>query len=146
MANIQSAEIAAEAAKKAAKAQAGAAKDSAIMGTIGTVIGTGLSLLSDETTKESIERLDDALTVLRDLKPVSFYYKEEWSMMPERKHYGFIAQDYSKVMPDATYFDESVGKMCIDTGELIGLLVRSVQQLEARVQYLEASKALAGVK
>ena len=49
-------------------------------------------------------------------------------------------------MPDATYFDESVQKYCIDPVELIGLLVRSVQQLEERVQYLEATKALAEVK
>ena len=41
-------------------------------------------------------------------------------------------------MPDATYYDESVGKMCIDTGELIALLVRSIQELESRVTRMEA--------
>ena len=49
-------------------------------------------------------------------------------------------------MPDATYFDENLGKLCIDTGELIGLLVRSIQQLETRIQRMEAKEALAGVK
>ena len=96
--------------------------------------------------KHTVERIDDALATLRNLKPVSFYYKEEFSMNSERQHYGFIAQDYAKVMPDATYYDEELGKMCIDTGELIGLLVRSVQQLETRVARMEASNALAGVK
>jgi hypothetical protein len=146
MANIKAANIAAEAAEEAADTRAGAAKSSATMQGIGAVVGAGLSLLSDETTKENIKGIDDALTVLRQLKPVSFYYKEDYTISPERKHYGFIAQDYVDVMPDATYYDESIGKMCIDTSELIGLLVKSVQQLEARVQYLEASKALAGVK
>ena len=61
-------------------------------------------------------------------------------------HYGFIAQDYQKVMPDATYFDESIGKLCIDPSELIALLVRANQQLEARLARLEAKQALAGVK
>ena len=61
-------------------------------------------------------------------------------------HYGFIAQEYKEHMPDATYFDENLGKLCIDTGELIGLLVRSIQQLETRIQRMEAKEALAGVK
>ena len=85
------------------------------------------------------------LLYLRQLKPVSFYYKEEYSAHPERMHYGFIAQDYKDVMPDATYYDESIGKLCIDTGELIGLLVRANQQLETRIARLEAKEALATV-
>lgn len=118
--------------------------------TFGTVVKTGLMLglnaLSDETTKNTITKIEDALTVLRELKPVSFYYNEEYSSSPERLHYGFVAQDYQKVMPDATYYDESIGKLCIDTNELIGLLVRSVQQLETRLARMEAKEALAGVK
>ena len=93
-------------------------------GAIGS-IGGALIGLSDESTKHTVERIEDALA-LRELKPVTFY-KEEYSMNPERMHHGFIAQDYGKVMPDATY-DEELGKMCIDTSELISLLVRSVQQ------------------
>ena len=48
-------------------------------------------------------------------------------------------------MPDATYFDEGIGKLCIDTNELIALLVRANQQLESRVARLEAKHALAAV-
>ena len=141
----KSAQITAEAQKEAAQAQAKGSMMGSAFGAIGS-IGGALIGLSDESTKHTIERIDDALATLRDLKPVSFYYKEEFSMLPERMHYGFIAQDYAKVMPDATYYDEELGKMCIDTSELIGLLVRSVQQLETRVARMEASNALAGVK
>ena len=102
--------------------------------------------LSDETTKNTIEKIDDALSQLRNLKPVTFYYNEEYSSSPERLHHGFIAQEYQHVMPDATYFDESTGKLCIDTIELIALLVRGIQQLETRVTRMEAKQALAGVK
>ena len=49
-------------------------------------------------------------------------------------------------MPDQTYFDESIGKLCIDPVELIGVLVRAVQQLETKITRLEAKAALAGVK
>ena len=115
------------------------------LGAIGS-IGGALIGLSDETTKSNVERIDDALAKLRNLKPVTFHYKEEFSTSPERMHHGFIAQDYQEVMPDATYYDEEAGKLCIDTGDLIGLLVRAIQQLEGRVTRMEAINALAGVK
>ena len=60
--------------------------------------------------------------------------------------HGFIAQQYRHVLPDATYFDESNGKLCIDTGDLIGILVRGFQELDTRVTRMEAQRALAGVK
>ena len=141
----KAAKITAEAQKEAAQAQARGSMMGSAFGAIGS-IGGALIGLSDESTKHTVERIEDALATLRDLKPVTFYYKEEYSMSPERMHYGFIAQDYAKVMPDATYYDEELSKMCIDTSELISLLVRSVQQLETRVARMEASHALAGVK
>jgi len=116
----------------------------------GKILGAALPLLgmaiSDETTKNTIENIEDALGKLRELRPVTFYYNEEYSSNPERMHHGFIAQEFQKVVPDATYFDESQGKLCIDLNDLIGLLVRAVQQLETKVTRLEAQNALVGVK
>jgi len=140
---VRAAEITAEAQKEAAQAEAAGSMAGSAMGMVGSI---GAALISDETTKNTIESIDDALTTLRQLRPVSFYYNEEYSSSPERLHYGFIAQQYARVMPDATYFDEELGKMCIDTAELIGLLVRAVQQLETKVTRLEAAHVLAGVK
>ena len=145
MANIKSAEMIADAQVAAAKAQAAASSQGSMMSGIGSIVGAGLSLFSDRDTKDNIERIEDALSQLRQLKPVTFNYKPEYSTSPERLHYGFIAQEYKEVMPDATYFDESVQKYCIDPVELIGLLVRSVQQLETRVARMEAANALVGV-
>ena len=151
---MQMSEMLKDAQIKAAEKQAdayGAAQQKKSTGSmIGSALSTaatvGVALLSDETTKNTIENIDNALAVLRKLKPVTFYYNEEYSSNPERLHHGFIAQDYAKVMPDATYYDESIGKLCIDTSELIALLVRSVQQLEGRLTYLEAVNALEGAK
>ena len=134
----------AKASIKAAEKQASAQKSSGIMGAIGS-IGGALIGLSDETTKTDVKRIDTALEKLRNLKPVTFHYKEEFSTSPERMHHGFIAQEFQKVLPDATYYDESIGKMCIDTGDVIGLLVRANQELEARIGMLEAKQALATV-
>jgi hypothetical protein len=98
-----------------------------------------------------VKRIDTALETLRNLKPVTFHYKEEFSSSPERMHHGFIAQEFQKVLPDATYFDESIGKMCIDTGDVIGLLVRANQTKSLKqnkkhaLDMLEAKQALATV-
>ena len=136
----------AEETAKAYEAQASAAKTGGIMSAVGGIASAALPLmLSDEETKHTIDEIENACEVLRELRPVTFFYKEEYSASPERMHYGFIAQEYRKVMPDATYFDESIGKLCIDPTELISLLVRANQELQARVSRLEAKQALAAV-
>ena len=135
---------AAEAKADAMRAQAGAAKSAGMMSALGSIAGAAIGL-SDEDTKHTIDQIEDALEVLRNLRPVTFYYKEEYSASPHRLHHGFIAQEYQKFMPDATYFDESIGKLCIDTNELIALLVRANQQLETRITRIEAKQALRAV-
>ena len=149
MAGIQGASKVAQAEEqaKAMEAQASASKKGGFMSAVTGIASAAAPLLlaSDETTKHTIDRLENACAILRELKPVTFFYKEEYSSSPERMHYGFIAQEYQKVMPDATYYDESIGKLCIDPTELIGLLVRANQELEARVSRMEAKQALQAV-
>ena len=143
-AQVEAAEIGAKASIKAAQSSASASKTGSMFGAIGSIAGAAIGL-SDESTKHTIDTIDDALETLRNLRPVTFFYKEEYSSSPERMHHGFIAQEFQKVVPDATYYDESVGKLCIDTTDLIGLLVRANQQLETRLTRLEAKQALAAV-
>ena len=135
----------ADGAKAAAQSAASGSMMGSALSAVGS-IGGALLAFSDERTKDHIKRIDDALEVLRELRPVTFHYQDDWSYSPERMHHGFIAQEFMQVVPDATYFDESTEKLCIDPVELIGLLVRSVQQLETRIAYLEAQRSLAGVK
>ena len=130
---------------KAAKAQASATQKGGAMSALGGIASAAIGLFSDEDTKHTIDYIADATDTLRQLRPVTFFYKEEYSAHPERMHYGFIAQEFQEVMPDATYYDEAVGKLCIDTQELIALLVRANQQLENRVMRLEAKEALLAV-
>jgi uncharacterized protein (DUF885 family) len=130
---------------EATEAEAGAAKSAGGMAALGQVAGAAIGLMSDEETKHTVDTIDDALETLRNLRPVTFFYKEEYSSSPERMHHGFIAQEFQEVVPDATYYDESIGKLCIDTTDLIGLLVRANQQLETRLARLEAKQALAAV-
>ena len=140
-------QLQAQATIEAAEIQAEASKQSATMGAIGKIGGaaiTGLFGLSDKTTKDAITPIETALEKLRDLKPVTFYYKKEYGD-PSRRHHGFVAQEFKQVLPDATYVDEKTGKLCIDPMDVIGLLVRGNQELQARVSRLEAKAALAAV-
>ena len=133
----------AQAAIESAKIQAEASKQSSMMGAIGS-IGGALIGLSDESTKTAIEPIDSALEKLRELKPVTFYYKPEFKDHT-RKHHGFIAQEFEQVLPDATYVDAINKKKCIDTGDVIALLVRGNQELQFRITRLEAKLALQAV-
>ena len=133
--------------KAIADAQTSAAEKEASGNMLGSVLSTGIGIataFSDATMKHDIEPLEDALTTLRNLKPVTFYYNEEYSSSPERLHHGFVAQEYKEVLPDATYYDDSIGKLAIDTGDLIAILVSAVQTLETRVTRMEAKNALVG--
>ena len=149
----ESAQIQGDAYEKAAEMRADAAKSSAekskqgsIFGAIGTVASVALPLLaSDERTKHTIEKLDDVTLMLRELNPVSFYYKDEYTTDPERMHYGFIAQEYQNVMPDAVHIDSDSGMYRIDINQLIALLVRGYQQLDNRITRMEVKSVLAGV-
>lgn len=136
---------AAEEQAKGMRAQAGATKQAGMMSAIGGIAAAGIGLLSDEETKHTIDELEYACDILRELRPVTFFYKEEYSASPERMHYGFIAQEYQKVMPDATYVDGATNKLCIDPIELISILVRANQELQSRVTRLEAKQALVSV-
>lgn len=137
---------------KIGKAQANAEGDKAssnivgsALGAVGPIVASAIPLMSDETTKFDVKYIDTAVEKLRNLRPVTFHYTGEFSDEPERMHHGFIAQEFQEVLPDATYFDESIGKLKIDLTDVIGLLVRANQELEERLGVLEAKQALASV-
>ena len=128
----------AEAAAEAARAQGEAAKKGGMMSAVGGIASAAIGLLSDETTKHTIEEIEDALSILRQLRPVTFYYKDEFAIEPGRRHNGFIAQELNEVMPHATHIHDDSGLMCIDINQLIAVQARAIQQLEERVIELEA--------
>ena len=125
-------------------------KQASALETVGNVVKTALPLalgISDKNVKNTIERIEDATSKLRALKPVSFYYNEGYTDTPERKHHGFIAQEYKEVLPDATYEATKESPMSIDIADVIGILVRGFQELDTRITRIEAKNALAaGVK
>ena len=72
---------AAEAQAEAMRAQASATKKAGMFSAIGSIASAGIGLLaaSDEDTKHTIDELEYACDILRELRPVTFFYKEEYS-------------------------------------------------------------------
>ena len=68
------------------------------------VMGT-LYQTSDRKFKTNISKLTEATSVLRQLKPVEYDYKEKYTEkginLPKGHQYGFIAQDLEKVLPNS---------------------------------------------
>lgn len=110
----------------------------------GTVFATNttISAISDARLKENVRDLDDGLNVILALKPRKFDWKENKG--PNTKNArGFIAQEFEQVLPDL--IDE--WKDPAPEGEppyksvrpdLIPVLVKAIQELEARLAVLEA--------
>lgn len=91
---------------------------------------TGAHPSSDIRLKEDISEVSPETA--RHLIPVKFRFKGS-----DKIHYGFIAQDVQKVMPDAVLEDED-GYLSLTYHELIAPLYALVHEQEDRINRLEA--------
>jgi hypothetical protein len=105
---------------------------------------------SDYRLKENIVTDWDATTDLKKLKPSKFNFKKT----PSKTVQGFIAHEVSDIVPEAIigekdgtekYIDDNDGKektreayQTIDQSKLVPLMVKTIQELEARIAKLEA--------
>lgn len=85
---------------------------------------------SDRNLKKSIISLKKSLELLNKLRPVSFY----WKSGDKDKHYGFIAQEVEKILPELV--NTRGGVKTLSSLEVISLLVSSVQELSQKVDKL----------
>lgn len=95
----------------------------------------GVRTSSDRRLKEDITKIDPETA--KHLLPVRFRFKDD-----DKIHYGFIAQDVQKIIPDAVTEDKN-GYLSLNYQELIAPLYALVQEQEDRIDRLEAQlKAL----
>tara|TARA_R100000995_G_scaffold75059_2_gene44281 strand:- start:371 stop:1204 length:834 start_codon:yes stop_codon:yes gene_type:complete len=98
---------------------------------------------SDYRLKENVTTSWDATTRLKQLKPVRFSWKVD--SKSEADTDGFLAHEVSSVVPEATSgekdavdADGNPKHQGIDHSKLVALLVKTVQELEARIATLES--------
>ena len=95
---------------------------------------TTYSTSSDYRLKENVEYSWDATTRLKQLKPARFNFKTEKDTTLD----GFLAHEVSSIVPEAITGEKDGEEMQgIDHSKLVPLLVKTVQELEARITELE---------
>jgi hypothetical protein len=129
-----------------AAAQAQAAKSQADNAFLGSIIGTGGSLLalSDETTKKSVAKASDS----KDMSPKAFldaleaytykYKNPEQPGAGEGEHLSVMAQDLEKAGPvgKSMVQDTEQGKM-VDYGKGFGAILAAQSDLNKRLSEIE---------
>ncbi len=118
------------------------------------------STVSDCRDKTNIKALPDnlGLRFIKKLKPVSFnwdnretyvreckcdYGVKDGSLAGTKEHYGIIAQDLREVLDelevrfDGLGHDDQKDAYRVTYEELIAPMIKAIQELEARVSYLE---------
>ena len=90
---------------------------------------------SDYRLKENVNYSWDATTRLKQLKPARFNFKWETGVTLD----GFIAHEVQEIVPQAVTGEKDGEQMQgIDHSKLVPLLVKTVQELEARITALES--------
>lgn len=95
----------------------------------------GFFTFSDATHKADISPLREGLTILRNLHPVSFRWRD--TGLPQ---VGFIAQEVQRAAAEAVVQTYD-GKAGVDYMALTAVLVRAIQELSGRIEALEQRKA-----
>lgn len=99
---------------------------------------------SDRRLKTGIEPLSDALALLERIKPVNFFYSEEYlaanSGLPAAKQFGVIAQEYQQVFPNFVSTN-SDGYLTVNTSPMLFVNTAAIQELESEVARLQIQNA-----
>lgn len=96
---------------------------------------------SDARLKDNIQSLDSGLDVVKAMRPVTFQYKPEYSK-DQSVQPGFIAQELQTAMAGKAYLEgvvqEGPNHLNVAYQNIIPILVKAIQELEAKVAALEA--------
>ena len=100
--------------------------------------GSGnLSGASDERLKNKTRDIQSGLTLVNQLAPTYFEWKEDSGFVWDGECLGFIAQDVHSVIPEGVYIPEDPDKhLGYDDRALIAVLVKAVQELSVKVDEL----------
>jgi hypothetical protein len=102
--------------------------------------GTSWSVTSDINKKDVTGNVENATEILSGLSTIYFKYKDESNSVPFEDRIvntGLIAQEVQKVLPCAVDTDEETGDLTMRYNDLIAVLIKSNQEMSARLAVLE---------
>ena len=108
----------------------------------GSVFYNGSSVhSSDETLKKNIAEISNPLDTISSLDGKSFKWKVDTGR-DDIKHYGVIAQDVEKILPELVITNEDemsnfYNKMSVNYIELVPIMIEAIKELSAKVIALE---------
>ena len=128
--------------------ESGILRTSTSFSLIGTASGT---VVGTQTSDERLKKIDPAgvpygLDAVKQLQPIAYVRKDD---PDQTKRLGFGAQTTKAIVPEAVYDtreelegeDPAETKLAMDYTTLIPVLVKAIQELEAKVASLEAQVA-----
>ena len=118
-------------------------------GNIGAPSGTNIYNASDIRLKKNVADLDKGLSAIKSLRPVSFNWIDGFCDKEKNTLYGFIAQEVENVDGNliqqfgngsVTIEGETINDtLRVNEKFIIPMLVKAIQELEAKVAALEAA-------
>jgi hypothetical protein len=90
----------------------------------GTLSATIFTSLSDETQKENIRPIENALEMVRQMNGV--YY--DWKDGHNKGSVGVIAQEMEKILPEVVTTNDN-GLKTVSYGNLVGVLIEAIKEL-----------------
>lgn len=114
---------------------------------------SGIFYTSDARLKTNIDTITNAIAIIKQLKPKTFYYDTTNAYglrLSNKKQYGFIAQDVQTVLPEligvakkqqeldslGNVVTDSITYNTVNYNAIIGLLTKAVQQQQSKIDSL----------
>lgn len=93
---------------------------------------------SSERFKENIQNLSYGIDAIRDLRPVSFDWKEDF-IKAGTPQIGFIAEEVEDIIPEIVAYDSKGNVMNLDYPKLTAVLVGGIKDIDERLRVFETS-------
>jgi hypothetical protein len=110
---------------------------------------TAYSTISDGRLKETVQPVQQALDNIKALRSITFHWNQEAAgrfglNTDSLRHYGFIAQEVEKILPQVVLTDTSPFQVkSIAYADIIPVLTEAMKQQQAQMEHLQKEKETA---
>lgn len=114
----------------------------ALLAVGGYARATGYYQTSDQSLKNNVKPILNASEMIKNLNGKSYFWNQEYikeAKLDNHRHYGFMAQEVEKVVPEAVVKDEK-GRYAVDYSSIIPVLVESQKLVLKDIESLKSAK------